>query len=66
LFGYAGTPALGNRELAHVVDLSATIAVTSWMTIGGYYGHAFGGDVVGGTFAGEDTDYGFVETTLRY
>jgi hypothetical protein len=66
LFGYAGTPAGGRRDLAHVVDLSATVAVTSWMTIGGYYGHAFGGDVVGGTFDGTDTDYGFVETTFRY
>ena len=66
LFGYAGTPARGRRELAHVVDLSATVAVTSWMTIAGYYGHAFGGDVVGGTFTGEDANYGFVETTLRY
>jgi hypothetical protein len=36
------------------------------MTLGGYYGHAFGGDVVTGTFDGGDADYGFIETTLRY
>jgi hypothetical protein len=66
LFGFAGTPARGRHELAHVVDLSASVAVTSWLTVAGYYGHAFGRGVVRGTFAGEDADYGFVETTLRY
>lgn len=66
LFGFAGMPSGGRRDLAHLVDLSATIAVTRWLTVAGYYGHAFGGDVVGTTFAGRDVDYGFVETTLRY
>jgi hypothetical protein len=66
VFGYAGTPARGRQELAQLVDLSATVAVTRWMTVAGYYGHAFGGGVVGGTFAGSDADYGFVEMTLRY
>ena len=66
LFGFAGSPARGRRDLAHLVDLSATVAATSWLTIGGYYGHAFGGDVVGQTFAGRDADYGFIETTFRY
>ena len=66
LFGFAGAPARGRHDLAHLVDLSATVAVTSWLTIGGYYGHAFGGDVVGRTFGGRDADYGFVETTVRY
>jgi len=66
LFGFAGSPVHRRHDLAQVVDLSATIAVTSWMTLAGYYGHAFGGGVVGATFAGRDADYGFVETTLRY
>lgn len=66
VFGFAGTPSHGRHELAHLVDASATITVTSWMTIGAYYGHAFGGAVVGGTFVGRDADYGFVETTFRY
>ncbi len=66
VFGFAGTPARGRHELARLVDLSASVAVTSWMTLAGYYGHAFGGSVVGATFAGKDADYGFVEMTLRY
>lgn len=66
LFGFSATPSSNHRELAHLVDVSATVAVASWMTIGAYYGHAFGGGVVAGTFDGRDTDYGFLELTLRY
>ena len=66
LFGFAGTPAQGRHDLAQLVDLSATIAVARQLTLAGYYGHAFGGDVVGATFAGRGADYGFLEMTLRY
>lgn len=66
IFGFTGTPSSGHRALAYLVDLSASVAVTSWMTLGGYYGHAFGGNVVGGTFDGRDADYAFIEMTLRY
>jgi hypothetical protein len=66
LFGYAGTPTKGRRELGHLVDLSITLALTRQVALAGYYGHAFGGDVVTGTFDGRDADYGFVEMTLRY
>jgi hypothetical protein len=66
VFGFAGTPANGHRELAHLVDLSLAVDVTRQVTVAGYYGHAFGGGVVAGTFDGRDADYGFVEMTLRY
>jgi hypothetical protein len=69
IFGFSGSrPLQGHhhRELAHFVDLSATVAATSWMTIGAYYGHAFGGGVVASIFDGRDIDYGFLEMTLRY
>ena len=66
IFGFSGSPARGNRDLAHLVDVSATLAIVRQVTLGAYYGHAFGGDVVGATFTGRDTDYGFVEMTLRY
>jgi hypothetical protein len=65
LFGFAAQIG-GGHDLAHLVDLSATITVTPWMTIGAYYGHAFGGDVVAANFDGSEADYGFIETTLRY
>ena len=66
IFGYAGSPANGRHDLAQLVDLSVTVPVCRQLTLGGYYGHAFGGAVVGETFAGRDADYGFMEMTLRY
>jgi hypothetical protein len=66
VFGFAGAPAGGGRELAHLVDLSITMALLERLTLGAYYGHAFGRSVVATTFAGTDADYGFVEMTFRY
>ena len=66
LFGFAGSPARGHRNLAQVVDVSATLVLPWHATLGAYYGHAFGGAVVGATFVGRDADYGFVEATFRY
>ena len=65
VFGFAGSPAGGRRDLAHVVDLSATVEVLEQLVLSAYYGHAFGGAVVGRTFAGRDADYGFVEATWK-
>ncbi|HYR95445.1 MAG TPA: hypothetical protein VEM57_01870, partial [Candidatus Binatus sp.] len=65
VFGFAGSPAGGRRNLAHLVDLSATIEVLEQLVVGAYYGHAFGGAIVGRSFAGRDADYGFVEATWR-
>lgn len=66
IFGYAGLPSNGRRDLAHVVSLSVTVTALPQVTLAGYYGHAFGGAVVRGSFAGTDADYGFVEATYRY
>ncbi len=66
IFGYAGSPSGGHRELADLIDVSATVRVASRVSVGGYFGHAFGGDVVGATFAGHAANYGFVEVALRY
>jgi hypothetical protein len=65
VFGFSGSPANGRRELAHLVDISASVTLIPELTLGAYYGHAFGGSVVGETFAGRDADYGFVELTYR-
>jgi len=48
-----------------VADLSATVRVLPQLAVNGYYGHAFGGDVVGATFAGRAANYGFVELSYR-
>ncbi len=66
LFGYAGSPANGRRDLAHLVDASVSVSLLRQLVLGVYYGHAFGGDVVRQSFAGSGADYGFVELTYRY
>jgi hypothetical protein len=66
IFGFAGAPSGGHTELAHLVDLSATISLHQHLSLGLYYGHAFGCSVVRTSFADEDADYGFAELTFRY
>jgi len=46
--------------------VSVTVQALEQLTFGAYYGHAFGGGVVGQTFAGRDADYGFLESTWRF
>jgi hypothetical protein len=65
VFGYAGSPAGGHRDLAQVVDLSASVRVLPQLALNAYFGHAFGGDVVHATFAGRGANYGFVEVSYR-
>jgi hypothetical protein len=66
LFGYAGSPASGEHDLGQLVDVSVTITLLKQLTLGTYYGHVFGGDVVRQSFDGPDANYGFVELTFRY
>ena len=65
IFGYAGAPSGGHHDLAQVLDLSATVRVLRQLAVSGYFGHAFGGDVVGATFAGRAANYGFVELSYK-
>jgi len=65
IFGFSGAPAGGRRELAHLVDVSVSVTLPYQLALQAYYGHAFGGSVVGRSFAGRDADYGFVELTYR-
>jgi hypothetical protein len=65
IFGYAGFPAAGHHELAHFLDVAINYTINDHFTVAGYYGHAFGGDVVDANFAGgSDIDYGYLELTL--
>ena len=66
LFGYSGAPAGGEHRLAQLVDVSLNVTLLQPLTLGTYFGHAFGGAVVGETFSGRDANYGFVELTYRY
>lgn len=66
LFGYAGIPAGGARELAHLIDLQIGWRALPWLGLTGYVGHAFGQAVVGNSFAGRGATYAFVETSLAF
>ncbi len=66
VFGFSGIPALGRRELAHVVEVALDAKLHERVAANAYYGHAFGQGVVGATFDGKDGSYGYVEVILRY
>jgi hypothetical protein len=66
IFGFSGSPSGGHRDLAHLVDASATVALHDRLSLGLYYGHAFGRSVVRTTFDDATADYGFVELTFKY
>ncbi|GIW39794.1 MAG: hypothetical protein KatS3mg076_0371 [Candidatus Binatia bacterium] len=66
VFGFAGLPSGGGRDLGHLVDLAVTWSPLDWLEVYAYYGHAFGEDVVGENFADSDADYGYVEVTVSY
>jgi len=66
IFGFAGAPSGDHRELAHLVDLSLTVSLHQYVSVGLYYGHAFGRSVVRTSFSGADADYGFAEVIFRY
>ncbi|HWP66150.1 MAG TPA: alginate export family protein [Candidatus Limnocylindria bacterium] len=66
LFGYAGAPANGRHGLGQLVDVSFTLTLHPRLTLGTYFGHVFGGAVIGESFAGTDANYGYAELTFRY
>jgi alginate export protein len=66
VFGFAGIPSGGERELAHVVEGSVEVKLHDRLSAYAYYGHAFGQDVVAATFSGTSASYGYVELTFRY
>ncbi len=66
VFGFAGTPSSGRQDLARMADVAVTAVVHRRLTLHGYYGRAFGGDVVRGVFARDRADYGYLETTFRW
>jgi hypothetical protein len=66
VFGFAGIPGHGHRDLAHVVEAAVEVKLHERVTASAYYGHAFGQDVVAATFSGTSASYGYVELTFRY
>jgi hypothetical protein len=66
VFGYSGTATGGRNGLAYLVDVGVTVTPASYLTIYGYYAHAFGQGVIHEAFRGSDADYAYVEATVAF
>lgn len=65
-FGYAGRPSNGNDDLATTIDLSAVYKPGPALDLTFYVARAFGGDVVGAIFDGDDATFAYVELLWRF
>jgi len=65
-FGFGGRPSGGERSLATLADLAVDYSPRPWCNLYGYLGHAWGGEVVRGIYAGDEATLAYVEMTLRY
>jgi hypothetical protein len=64
IFGYAGRPSFGHSYLATLADCQVTWKINRHIELQLYYGHAFGGNVVGANYpASREGDYGFIQMT---
>ncbi len=66
VFGFAGIPSGGRRDLARLADLGVTVSLHARLTAYGYLGRATGREVVEASFAGRDATYAYLELTFRY
>jgi hypothetical protein len=66
-FGHAGRPSFGARSLSTVWDVSVDSTITPHFSLGVYFGHAWGGDVIKGSYSSSaDGSFGFVESIVRF
>jgi len=67
VFGYVGRPSGGTRNLATLLDISANWSINPRVSVGAYFGHAFGGSVTKSIYPeGNEANYGFVELQYRF
>ena len=64
IFGYTGRPSVGHGYLGTLADCQLSWKINRHFALELYYGHAFGGSVVGANYSsGREGDYGFIQTT---
>lgn len=67
VFGYGGRASGGTRNLATLLDISASLQIHSQVSLDAYFGHALGGSVIKSIYPkGDDASYGYVEFTYRF
>jgi hypothetical protein len=64
-FGYSGRPANGRYGLMDVIETSLSYEWSAHVSSSVYYGHLFGGSVVRAIFDGDQSDFGFIEMTIK-
>jgi hypothetical protein len=66
VFGYTGRPGNNHGSFASLYDISADYAVSKEISLGLYYAHAFGKNVVGAIYpADRSSNYGYLELTYK-
>jgi hypothetical protein len=64
-FGYNGRPSFGHSYLGTLADCQLTWKVNQHVSTQFYYGHIFGGDVIGSIYPnGREGDFGYVQVTF--
>ena len=64
IFGYTGRPSVGHGYLGTLADCQLSWKINRHFALELYYGHAFGGSVVGANYSsGREGDFGFIQTT---
>lgn len=64
-FGYTGRPTFGHAYLGTLADWQLTWKVNEQVSTQIYYGHIFGGNVIGSVYPnGREGDFGYVQMTF--
>ena len=66
VFGFGGRPSGDSRDLATLADLAVTWDPSPHVSLYGYYGHAFGGEVIDKIYQRTTGEFAYLETTLRF
>ncbi len=61
VFGYSGVSGNGRDELAYLAHVILTLRPTAFVTVNGFYAHAWGQGVINQAFEGRGGNYGFLE-----
>lgn len=66
VFGYAGVPSNGEKELAHLVHAYLTLKPHPKASVNLLYAHAFGQAILARQFSSRHGNYGFIETVIGF
>jgi hypothetical protein len=66
IFGYIGKSSFNERDIAKVFEIVANYNINKNLNLNGYFGHAFGDEVIKRIYSGEDADFGYIEMNIRF